>query len=274
MLKKLRQSWLRQPLSRGLDIDSPESTLRSAQIIRNKPFLRRFYRDCYQYVCDNIPRDDDGVVLEIGSGAGFLKDFIPRAVTTEILKLPTVDVILDAQKLPLKRNCLCAIAMVDAFHHLADVRLFFREASRCLRPGGVIVMVEPWITWWSYLVYRYLHHEPLNMQSGDWTIPGSGPLSDANTALPWIVFKRDRLIFEHDFPEWRVEKVVLDYPFTYLASGGLSYRGLLPESLFGASRQVERVSQPLMGLLAMFAKITLQRVGSSGVTPCSELEKN
>ncbi len=261
MQNKLRQSWLRHPLSRGLDIDSPNSTLRSSRIIRNKPFLRRFYQDCYQYICDNIPQDDDGVVLEIGAGAGFLKDFIPRLVTTEILKLPTVDVILDAQELPLKRNCLRAIAMVDAFHHLPDVRLFLREASRCMRPGGAIVMVEPWVTWWSYLVYRYLHHEPLDMKTDVWTVPGSGPLSSANTALPWIVFKRDQLKFEHDFPEWKVEKVILDYPFTYLASGGLSYRGILPESLFGVSRHVERASQPLMGLLAMFAKITLRRTG-------------
>jgi SAM-dependent methyltransferase len=229
--------------------------------MRSKPFLRRFYQDCYRYIRNNIPRSDDGIVLEIGSGAGFLKDYIPGLVTTEILQLSTVDIILDAQTLPLKRNCLRAIAMVDAFHHLPDVRLFLREASRCMRAGGVIVMVEPWVTWWSYLVYRYLHHEHFDRKTDDWTFAGSGPLSDANTALPWIVFKRDRLKFEHDFPEWSIEKVVLDYPITYLASGGLSYRGLLPGCLFAVSRQVEHASQPLMSLLALFAKITLRRTG-------------
>ena len=262
MLNKLRQSWLRHPLSCSLDIDSPESTLRSGQIIRNKPFLRRFYQDCYQYICDNIPQTDDGLVLEIGSGAGFLKDYIPRLVTTEILNLPTVDIILNAQQLPLKRNCLRAIAIVDAFHHLPDVRSFLRDASVCLRPGGAIVMVEPWVTCWSYLVYRVFHHEPLDIKTADWTIPGSGPLSDANMAIPWIVFKRDRSKFENDFPEWKVEKIILDYPLTYLASGGLSYRGLLPECLFGVSRRLEYISRPLMGFLALFAKITLRRTGS------------
>ncbi len=39
MLKKLRRSWLRHPLSYGLDIDSPDSTLRSGEIIPSKPFL-------------------------------------------------------------------------------------------------------------------------------------------------------------------------------------------------------------------------------------------
>jgi SAM-dependent methyltransferase len=261
MLKKILRLCLRHPLSRGLDIDTPEATLCVGEIIRNKPFLRRFYEDCYQYIGNNIPPSEDGIVLEIGSGAGFLKEFIPGLVTTDILKLSIVDIILDAQHLPLKPNSLRAIAMVDAFHHLPDVRLFLREASLCIRPGGVIIMVEPWVTSWSYLVYRYLHHEPLDMKTVSWTIPGNGPLSDANTALPWIVFKRDRLKFEDDFPEWKVEKVLLDYPLTYLASGGLAFRGLLPESLFGVSRHVERASQPLMGLLAMFAKITLCRTG-------------
>jgi hypothetical protein len=259
MLKRILRLCWSHPLSRGLDIDTPEATLRIGEIIRNKPFLRRFYQDCYHYIGSNIPRSDDGIVLEIGSGAGFLKDFIPDLVTSEFLQLPTVDIILDAQQLPLKPNCLRAITMVDAFHHLPDVRLFLREASLCIRPGGVIIMVEPWVTWWSHLVYRYLHHEPLDMKTDSWTIAGKGPLSDANTALPWIVFKRDRLKFERDFPEWRVEKVRLDYPFTYLASGGLAFRGLLPQRLFGLSRRLEQFSHPLMGVLALFAKITLRR---------------
>jgi SAM-dependent methyltransferase len=259
MLKKIFRWALTHPLSRGLNIDAPDATLIAGEVIRNKPFLRCFYQDCYQYIRKNIPPSDGGIVLEIGSGAGFLKEYIPGLVTTEILKLPTVDVILDAQQLPVKHHCLRAIVMVDAFHHLPDVRLFLREASLCVRPGGVIIMVEPWVTCCSYLIYRYLHHESLDLKTDGWTIPGNGPLSDANMALPWIVFKRDRLQFDNDFPDWRVEKIRLDYPFTYLASGGLSYRSILPQSLFGFIRQLERAAQPLMGILALFAKITLRR---------------
>ena len=250
---------MRHPLSYGLDIDSPDSTLRSGEIILSKPFLRRFYQDCYQYICDNIPQDSDGIVLEIGSGAGFLKDYIPGLVTTEILHLSTVDIILDAQTLPLKKNCLRAIAMMDAFHHLPDVRLFLREASLCIRPGGFIIMVEPWVTWWSYLVYRYLHHEPINIKAVDWSFAANGPLSSANSALPWIVFKRDRYTFERDFPEWEIVDIKLDYPFSYLVSGGVSYRSLLPGNLFGILRQFEKVFEPVADKAAMFAKIILRR---------------
>jgi ubiquinone/menaquinone biosynthesis C-methylase UbiE len=47
--------------------------------------------------------------------------------------------------------------MTDVFHHIPKPEAFLKEASRCLRPGGRIVMIEPWICGWSKLVYGYLH---------------------------------------------------------------------------------------------------------------------
>ena len=203
--------------------------------------------------------DLDGSVLEIGSGAGFLKNLLPGLITSEILDVSTVDIVLDAQSLPLQPNSLRAIVMVDVFHHLPRVKSFLKDASRCVRPGGKVIMVEPWPTPWSKIVYRYFHHEMLDMKTADWTFPVTGPLSGANTALPWIVFKRDRQIFEDSFPEWHIDKISLDYPFTYLASGGLSYRSFLPESLFGILRRLENALESAMGMIALFAKITLRR---------------
>lgn len=259
MLNKFSLSWLKDPVPAALDINSPVATVCRRQTIQRKPFLKCFYEDCYQFICGKIPKSGDGVVLEIGSGAGFFKDLYPGLITSEILSLSTVDVILDAQALPLKRNCLCSIVMVDVFHHLPDVKRFFEEALICVRPGGTIVMVEPWITRWSHFIYRFFHHEPLDMKTADWSFPANGPLTGANSALPWMVFKRDRQKFESEFPEWEVEEIKLDYPFAYLASGGLSYRSLLPGNMFGIFRRLENAFQPVMATIAMFAKITLRR---------------
>lgn len=259
MLKKIFQSCLTHPLARDINIDSPDAMALRKRIMLSKPFLKSFYLDCYNFICEKIPMDGDGIVLEIGSGPGFLKKLLPGLVTSEILNVSTVDIILDAQTLPLKRNCLGAIVMVDVFHHLPAVTSFLDCASLCVRPGGTIVMVEPWITPWSHFVYRYFHHEPLDMKAVDWTFPANGPLSGANSALPWIVFKRDRKKFENDFSEWIVEEIKLDYPFTYLASGGLSFRSFLPFNFFGILRRFEIVLQPIMGIFALFAKITLRR---------------
>jgi len=41
-----------------------------------------------------------------------------------------------------------------------------------------------------------LHHEPFNARSEHWRFDSSGPLSGANGALAWIVFRRDRRRFE------------------------------------------------------------------------------
>jgi len=41
---------------------------------------------------------------------------------------------------------LRAIVMTDVLHHIPNVESFFAEAARCVRPGGVIVMIEPWLT--------------------------------------------------------------------------------------------------------------------------------
>jgi hypothetical protein len=39
MMQKLLKKWLSHPLTRGLDIDNPQTTELRRQIIRSKPFL-------------------------------------------------------------------------------------------------------------------------------------------------------------------------------------------------------------------------------------------
>ena len=85
-------------------------------------------------------------------------------------------------------------------------------------------------------------------------------MSGANSALPWIVFARDRALFESDFPEWRLDRVEPYMPFRYLLSGGLSLRPLMPGWSFGFWSGVERALAFAAGAAAMFARIRLLRV--------------
>ena len=115
-------------------------------------------------------------------------------------------------------------------------------------------MIEPWRTCWSEWVYTHLHPEPF-LPEADWEIPDSGPLSGANGALPWIVFERDRQIFQSRHPQWRINKIEPMMPVAYLASGGVSMRSLMPGWLYRPVRGMERLlSQKTW---AMFAFIEI-----------------
>jgi hypothetical protein len=116
-------------------------------------------------------------------------------------------------------------------------------------------MIEPWWTPWSEWVYTHLHSEPFSPGS-EWGIPNTGPLSGANGALPWIVFHRDRALFETRFPQWHLKNIEPMMPFSYLLSGGVSMRSLMPGWTYRSVRAVERMLD--QKCLAMFALIELE----------------
>jgi SAM-dependent methyltransferase len=217
------------------------------------------YHEWYQSLIDSLPGDNTASILELGSGGGFLKDYIPGLVTSEILQIDDVDIILDAQCLPFKKATLQGIVMVDVFHHIPCVRSFIADAAFCVKPGGFMIMIEPWNTQWSQLVYRHLHHEPFHPTVKNWEFSKGGPLSQANSALPWMVFERDRNKFEREFPQWLIHEKTLHTPFCYLISGGVSMRSFVPGRLFGICRRIEALLNPWMHNLAMFVKIVLHR---------------
>lgn len=253
------RSILSHPLTRGLDLDSPETTLQRFRLINEKSFLKQFYRDCYCRIASSVEPGLDGPVLELGSGGGFIKEHIPQCITSEIQRVPGVDMIMDGQYLPFGDAALAGIVMLDVFHHVPRAMLMLREATRCIKPGGKMVMFEPWNTSWSRFVYRHLHHEPFVPDCPQWELPEGGPMSMANSALPWIVFERDRQRFENLFPAWRIEKIQLQAPFRYLLSGGVAYRSLLPGKCYGACKRFERLLRPWLRHWAMFAVVELKR---------------
>ena len=242
-----------------MKIDDPHTTHLRRRIIAEKQFLRRIYIEWYQRVAAAIP-PGPGAVLELGSGAGFLKHYVPDLITSEVFLCDEVDAIIDATHLAFGDDSLRAIVMTDVMHHIPDVRRLFAEASRCVRPGGVIAMIEPWVTPWSRLVYTRLHHEPFDTEERGWKIPSAGPLSAANGALPWILFARDYTDFQREFPQWELKSVEPIMPFCYLLSGGISMRSFMPGWSYSCWRTAENLLKPWMNTWAMFAYILLEKV--------------
>jgi SAM-dependent methyltransferase len=250
--------WLQHPLTRGLDLDDPRTTDLRRAIIEEKRFLRNIYADWYSRIATALP-PGHGSVLEIGSGAGFLAEFVPALVTSDLFVCPGVRVVLDALHLPFARGTLRGIVMTNVLHHVSEPRQFFSDALTCVGPGGVIAMIEPWVTPWSRLVYTHVHHEPFQPDAAEWTFPSTGPLSGANGALPWILFQRDRARFEREFPGWSIERIEPMMPFRYLVSGGVSLRNLTPEWTTAFWRGLERLMGGASQRMAMFALIILRK---------------
>jgi SAM-dependent methyltransferase len=249
---------LAHPLTASLKLDSPETTKLRKQVIQSKPFLKAIYDEWYAVLTREVPPGEGGV-LELGSGAGYCNKFIPGLITSELFECPGISLVADAQRLPLAAKSLRAIIMADVLHHIPQARLFFAEASRCLRPGGKILMIEPWVSAWSRFVYSRLHHEPFLPGATDWEFNSNGPLSGANTALPWIIFQRDRGEFEKEFPEFSIEKINPFMPFRYIVSGGVGMRSLMPGFTHPAWAALERALKFEMRHLGMFAFVELRK---------------
>ncbi|MBN1371200.1 MAG: class I SAM-dependent methyltransferase [Anaerolineaceae bacterium] len=257
-MKYLLRRALSEPLARGLDLDDPKLTEIRKQILRRKRFLRAIYVEWYQLLAGSIPAGP-GSVLELGSGSGFAHEYIPNLFTSEVFWLPGLSLVGDGCALPFSKASLKGIVMTDVLHHIPCAMDFFDEAARCLKPGGVVAMVEPWVNTWSAFIYRNLHHEGFFPDAKTWEFESQGPLSGANGALPWILFERDKHEFARQFPSLQVESIAPMMPFSYLLSGGLSMRSIAAGRVYPVWRKAEKWLGRITPEMGMFAFILLRR---------------
>jgi SAM-dependent methyltransferase len=229
-------------------LNDPETTVGRAALLRGHEYLRRLYCHWYDIIIKELPSKGEAI-LELGSGGGFLSDLLPRVITSDILKIPDVNHVIDARSLPFPDSSLHAIVGTNVLHHIPEIERFFGEAKRTLVCGGRLIFVEPWPTALSRPIYRYFHHEPFD-DATDWQIPEGAPLTSANGALPWIVFERDRSRFETDFAPLQVKTIRIMMPFSYLACGGIGAAWPLPGFCFNIARLLEKPLDSL-GLFAL-----------------------
>ena len=82
-------------------------------------------------ICLRLPVQQDSI-LELGSEAGFLKEYLPQVISSEVFLLDGVERGEDTIPLSFTDPSLDAIIMTDVLHHIFDLRLFFAEANRTL----------------------------------------------------------------------------------------------------------------------------------------------
>ncbi|MCW1968925.1 MAG: methyltransferase domain-containing protein [Anaerolineae bacterium] len=214
-------------------IDSPSRYEDISMRIRSKFALNAFYRNAYlqyQNCLRNTP--ESGLILELGSGAGFVKDLIPGILCSDLIAYPKLDYVLDGTRLPFADHSVRMIAMLNVFHHIPDVEGFINEAQRCLLDGGRIMIIDPNVGWISTPILKYGHSEPFNPNAARWDFNSIGPLSSANDALSWIVFQRDLVEFQRKFPLLKLVRFEPHSPLLYWLSGGLKKWSLIGKTTY------------------------------------------
>lgn len=101
-----------------------------------------------------VPTADDGYVIDLACGTGFLTerlftagyrpigiDFSEPSLRILRDRLPQVPVLLaDAERLPLAPGCAAAVLCLGSWRHFSDPDAVASEIARVLRPDGVAII--------------------------------------------------------------------------------------------------------------------------------------
>jgi len=166
------------------------------EVFGQKKSIQVFYSEMFRLLRNEISKcGPSSKILEIGTGAALSEYFLSdlKYTKSDALKTRFTDEVVDAQALPYSEESLDIIFGVDVFHHIPKPFDFLREAERCLKHGGAVLLIEPAITPFSWPIYRFLHPEPMKWRikiSQDSRYSGDDVM-DANNALPSKVFRNN-----------------------------------------------------------------------------------
>jgi len=249
------------------DTQAQEQLLRHRRVWEEKPILRRVYNE--EFFARLLTfRKPDGVSVEVGGGPGFFKRVAPDVISTDLIWCPWLDAIADAQKLPFRDASVSNVFGLDMLHHLAAPMTFLNEVGRVLTHGGRLILIEPWITPFSYLIFRFLHQERCDLSETPWTANGADKMAfDGNQAIPYLLFgPKHRSTTLGSLPAFKIIALEPFCLFAYLLSGGFKPMNLLPESLYKAVSKFERATLPMWRrLAALRVAIVLEKNGQSHV---------
>jgi len=246
-------------LDRRITIENRGKLARNANLLF-------WYEQLYRQQFEGIADFADKCVLEIGSGTSPIKRFYPHILTSDILPLDYLDFVFDCHDIDrfegVSANSLDVITMTNVLHHLRDPLLFLQKAATKLKPGGLVIATEPYVSAFSGLVWRYLHHEAIDLNITEPRLTNiDGPLASSNQALPYLIFKKRtewarRLTPPYD-PDIELR------PFTalaYLVTGGISRKLPVPRFLYRSCFAADcALASTFAGAIASFFTIVLRR---------------
>jgi SAM-dependent methyltransferase len=243
------------------------ATLRNrARLGANKNLLF-WYRQLYRDQFKDFPNPATLSILEVGSGTSPLKQFLPNVTSSDVLDLDYFDLVFDCHDIDkldaIKDESLDVITLTNVLHHLKSPIAFLNGAAGKLKPGGKVIATEPFFSLFSTPIFRYLHHEPADLQIAEPELENvHGPLASANIALPWLIFYRRRDWLNRLSKKYDVDSLSLR-PFSalsYMVTGGISRKLPVPGFLYRVMFPTDMaLSRYLPWLCASFFTLIMTR---------------
>lgn len=224
------------------------------------PALRAYYGEVWRDIRGQLKQ---GRTLELGSGIGNAKEFLPDLTTSDIVKTRFVDIAASAYEIERAGCAWDNVVAFDMLHHLRRPLDFFSSAARGLAEGGRVVLAEPAATWGGRRFYRWFHHEPCVPEQilPPFAWPGDGEF--ANMGMAVALFRDHATAFSSELERCGLRLVSLRYRdlLSYPVTGGFSHRSLLPTIGVRGLLACERsLPQALLRRFALRMVITLEKV--------------
>lgn len=237
----------------------PHILMERRKIWQSKPILKKLYQHWCRMIENSLK---PGSILEIGGGSGNLKEFFKNSISSDVVCVPWIDAVLDAHHLPFRNATFDNIILFDVLHHLYDPAQFFSEAQAVLKHKGRIVLIEPYISWVSFFIYRFLHPEDLFLNINPLSKKEVGKYQNSfhgNQAIPSLIFERYKHEFINYFPSLKIIKIEKMEFIIYPLSGGFHHPNRCPFFLYSAFEYLERLLQPLHRLFAFRLFVVLEK---------------
>ena len=181
----------------------------------------------FSWMNDFIQDEDTGI--EVGSGAGFSKDFIKNKnfKLTDIGEDDHLDFKnIDAQSTSFESESFDYVIASNMIHHIPFPIKFFKEMNRIIKKGGKLIIFESYCSLVFQLATIIMKHEGFDFTLDVWD--EKNPKSDeknawhGNIAVPHLIFD-DKTKFEKNLGKYfKIEYEKLTECFIFLNSGGVT----------------------------------------------------
>jgi SAM-dependent methyltransferase len=235
-----------------------------------KPGIQEFMKHLYHRIHAEVKDCID--ILEIGSGAGISKMHLTtlNILRTDIFEFPLNDVRggIDSHRLPFENGSFDSCIAIDVLHHLANPLIALTELKRVTEfdKSGKIVLIEPYVSAFSYPVYKLFHSEKT---SNPWLKKYSEPFisekpEDGDQSLSKMLFRSEkgRTSILSLFPahEFKIDLKIFSI-FSFFVTGGLSKPFPVPRKLVKSLLKIESATpQSIMRILGSRCIIVIEKI--------------